>query len=212
MRRVRLGVLLALVICALLATGCTALNDGTRPSSAGPGPDASREESVTPVSRVLLGERLPTTVEALESRYGRPATITRPSPDDPSPWGQWLEWRQKDHTTIRALVDDYDTATTDSKAGVRYIELRAPQDPAEYPQDAELYGFMLGRSTMDEVFDGLKRARPSMLHGRTELNPDGYYRATLKYERGGTYTYFFFGDSGVLVGEAQALFDLDAAD
>ena len=204
-------VLVAALLAVTLVPGCSArpiskpVDDSAEPATT----------SVTaPDAQPLMGYELPLDVASLEASLGKPDSIQRPAADDPSPWGQMLTWDKPDGTTFRALADDYSPTSTDSGAGVGFIELRAAPLPDSGDTEATpiIYGFVLNETSIQEVDGSLSASVPSMMHDRPELDPDDVYHATILYEQGGLYTYFFFSESGMLVGVGQAIFPIDGAD
>lgn len=209
--------LAAVALAAAVAiAGCTA-RPGSRESSdttSSEAPNVAVGGASSPEPAPILGYELPTDVAALEADLGQPDSIERPDADDPSPWGQWLEWTLEDGSTFRALCDDYSPDSTDSAASVRVIELRAALEPVagRLAETPTVLGLDLNGSDIEEVRDALPGGEPSLWHDRGELDPGDVYRDTIRYEYGGLYTYFFFGEDGLLVGVAQATLQADMAD
>ncbi|MDX9723865.1 MAG: hypothetical protein RBU37_24155 [Myxococcota bacterium] len=205
-------VLLVAAILAIAPAGCGGRAAEAPPSPANP-PQPS-EESQAPAAQSLLDIGLPTDLATLQESFGPPDSVERPSPDDPSPWGQWVTWALDDGTTLRALADDYSPTSTDERAGVRLIELQAASesDASYQEQTSTLYGFALNGTSIDEVDRGLPGSRPSMLHERGEFDPGDAYHATVLYEKDDLFTYFFFNEYGSLIAVAQATLYVDGAD
>lgn len=198
------------LVSLVLLPGCAVPQ--TTPRS--PEPVKATESSPPPAPEPLLGYRLPIDVAALEADLGKQDSTERPTEDDPSPWGQWLEWDRPDGSKFRALVDDYSSTTTDKRASIRYIELRAAPlpDSGDVVHTQTIQGFVLNESDIYAVHAALPGDGPSMMHERDELDPADLYHNTIVYEKDGLYTYCFFGDSGMLVGVGQATFSMDGAD
>jgi len=200
-----------LLSAIILASGCV---PGSAQRTSSDPAEPALTPAVAPTAEPLEGYELPLDVATLEADMGDPSSIERPSADDPSPWGQWLVWDRPDGTRFRALAGDYSPDSTDSTAGVSYIELRAsPQlESGTTVATPTIHGFTLNGTDIREVDEALPESTPSMMHDRPELDPDDVYHASILYEQDGLYTYFFFDDVGMLVGVGQAVFYMDGAD
>lgn len=205
--------LIAVGLLAMISLTAGCMPGSARQVSDGPA-DSEPTPVVAPAAEPLEGYVLPLDVATLETDMGDPDSIERPSADDPSPWGQWWVWERPDGTRFRALADDYSPDSTDRTAGVSYIELRATAQPEPGTTVATptVHGFTLDGTDIHQVDEALPASVPSMMHDRPELDSEDAYHASLLYEQGGLYTYFFFDDVGMLVGVGQAVFYMDGAD
>ena len=155
-------------------------------------------------SNRLLGIELPTTVTALTERFGEPSAIDLPTEEDiemTAVKGQWFRWNlEKKGGQLSALGDAESTAPVKT-AEVRFVQLT---------------GWDHGRST-DTIF-GFEINRTFQSAVQEKLGPglercSGSYRdePVFKYIDGNLYDFFFFNESGLLIGVAQSTFDMDTA-
>lgn len=160
----------------------------------------------------LLGVELPTKVSDVIAELGEPDTFELPDLEqDLSPWGQWFRWTVSDDDfTYSVLGDDYSDQVPDYDANVEVAVLRRDADVVS---PALIDGVMLGLTTRAEIEASFGSAvQVSGLAERRQFDSTGIYASSLVREQDGLFTFYLFDDTGLLVGIAQATYDLGNVD
>lgn len=221
------AVLLSALVCGLLllAGGCESL-DKTASSTTQPAVTTTEQPTTTtgqptpatttePVALGedgwLLGMVLPSSVPAVMERLGDPDNIILPDlMKDPSPWPQQFQWVVRDDYTFSVLAEAYSDTTPDYEANIYCIVLRRDADVAS-PEVID--GMSLGITNRTEVEMSFgDQVTYSCIAERWEFDDTGTYVSSLSREQDGTYTFYMFDEDDVLVGLAQATYDLGGVD
>ncbi len=225
-RSVRVGfiVLVSLVLLAS-SVACTAgakRESATEASQAEPSQSSVDASQATPVSESqhvpelsrdgwLMGVALPTDVSTVVTALGDPTQVDLPDLEkDPSPWGQWFRWSISNAYTYSVLNGDYSDQTPDFEADVSASVLRYD---GEGGSPVVIDGFSLGTTTRGDVERVLGgQLESSDLASRWQFDDTGAFKTSLVRESDDRYTFYLFDADGVLVGLAQATFDMGNVD
>ncbi len=145
----------------------------------------------------ILSIDLPTTINKIESIYGKPINIELPDPEDPSPWGQWFRWKiKKKGLFLNALAGDYSQKPNHkAKVSVLTIQSMNPNEPVK-----TVHGYILNKTN-----------KSTIQAGHTDTIQESL-RFTVKYYENNIWTYYGCNKNGIINEIIQSTFDMDMAD
>lgn len=212
-------VLVVLVVGLLVfAGGCESLDktaSSTTQSTVGTTEQSTPATTTDPVALGedgwLLGIVLPSSVPTVMEKLGDPDNIILPDlMKDPSPWPQQFQWIVHNDYTFSVLANAYSDTTPDYQAEVYCIVLRRDADVAS-PEVID--GMSLGITNRTEVEMSFgDQVSYSCIAERWEFDDTGTYVSSLAREQDGIFTFYLFDGEDVLVGIAQATYDLGGVD
>jgi hypothetical protein len=145
----------------------------------------------------ILSLDLPTTIDEIESIYGEPATVELPDPEDPSPMGQWFQWKigQK-RVLLSALADDY-SQVPNHNAEVRVLKLKAINTNSHVKS---IYGYTINETKLSTI---------QAEHKDTIQKSISY---SAKYFENEIWTFYDCNENKVVNEIIQSSFNIDEAD